>query len=130
MALDPRARTTCSHLTAVQAAHRRQVVDASGVRVVAVAEHGDIDHVRWRRILPDLSIDAGELDPLVEPAANPVVAAVCQTMGAYVVARIVLVQLSGQASEEFQIKAGGTNATPPSRRYRVRQAVLPRSARA
>jgi hypothetical protein len=32
--------------------------------------------VRRRRILPDLGIDAGEVDLFLEPTANPVVAAV------------------------------------------------------
>jgi len=44
--------------------------------VVAVAEHGDIDQVRRRRVLPDLAIDADEIDVLVEPAAGPVGASV------------------------------------------------------
>jgi hypothetical protein len=46
------------------------------VRVVAVTEYGDIDQVRRRRVLPDLDIDASEVDLLVKPAANPVVAGV------------------------------------------------------
>ena len=46
------------------------------MRVVAVAEHGGIDQVRGRRILPDLGIDAGKVDPLVKPAADPIVAGV------------------------------------------------------
>jgi hypothetical protein len=46
------------------------------VRVVAIAEHSDVDHVRWRRIVPDLGIDALQVDPPVEPAADPVIAAV------------------------------------------------------
>jgi hypothetical protein len=46
------------------------------VRVIAVAEHGDVDQVRRRRILPDLGIDALKIDPLVEPAADPIVAGV------------------------------------------------------
>jgi hypothetical protein len=54
----------------------REIGDAGGVCVVAVAEDGDIDHVRRHRILPDLGIDALEVDPLVEPAADPVVATV------------------------------------------------------
>jgi hypothetical protein len=41
------------------------------VCVVAVAGHGDIDQVCRRRILPDLGIDAGEVDFLVEPVADP-----------------------------------------------------------
>jgi hypothetical protein len=53
-----------------------EVADAGGVGVVAVAEHGDIDQVRGRRILPDLGIDAGKVDPLVKPAADPIVAGV------------------------------------------------------
>ena len=51
------------------------------MRVVAVAEHGDIDQVRRRRILPDLGIDAGEVDPLIEPSADPVIAAVGNEVG-------------------------------------------------
>jgi hypothetical protein len=46
------------------------------VCIVAVAEHGDIDQVRRRRILPDLGIDALQIDFLVEPTADPVIAAV------------------------------------------------------
>src|SRR5215472_16066843 len=46
------------------------------VGVVAVAEHGDIHHVRRRRIFPDLGIDAGEVDLLIEAAADPVIAAI------------------------------------------------------
>ena len=46
------------------------------MRVVAIAEYGDIDQVRRRRILPDLGIDTGEIDPLVEPAADPIIAAI------------------------------------------------------
>ena len=46
------------------------------MRVVTVAVYGDIDQVRRRRILPDLGIDAGEVDPLVEPAADPFVAGI------------------------------------------------------
>jgi hypothetical protein len=47
------------------------------VRVVAVAEHGDIDQVRRRRpILPDLGIDVAEVDLFVEPTAGPVLASV------------------------------------------------------
>jgi len=46
------------------------------VRVVAVAEYGDIDQVCRRRILPDLGVDAGEVDPLIEPSADPVIAAI------------------------------------------------------
>src|SRR5436305_4498199 len=53
-----------------------EVADAGGVRVVAVAEHGNIYKVRRRGILPDLGIDAGEVDPLVEPASEPVIACV------------------------------------------------------
>ena len=53
-----------------------EVADAGGVRVVAVAEHGDIDQVRRRRTLPDLGIDPGEVDPLVELAADPIVAGI------------------------------------------------------
>jgi hypothetical protein len=46
------------------------------VRVVAVAEHGDIDQVRRRRILPDLGIDVAEVDLFVEPTAGPLLAGV------------------------------------------------------
>ena len=46
------------------------------MRVIAVAEDGDINQVRWRRILPDLAIDATEVDLFVEPTANPVFAGV------------------------------------------------------
>jgi hypothetical protein len=53
-----------------------EITDAGGVRVVAVAEHRDINQVRRRRILPDLAINASEVDPLVKPAANPVIAGV------------------------------------------------------
>src|ERR1700722_10781336 len=49
------------------------VADARGVGVVAVTEHGDVDQVRRRRILPDLAIDARQVDLLVKPAANSVV---------------------------------------------------------
>jgi hypothetical protein len=53
-----------------------EVADAGGVRVVAVAEYGDIDQMRRRRILSDLSTGAGEVDPLVEPATDPIVTGV------------------------------------------------------
>ena len=53
-----------------------EIADAGGVRVVAVAEYGDIDQVRRRGIFPDLAIDATEVDPLVKPAANSVIARV------------------------------------------------------
>ena len=46
------------------------------MRVVAVAEHGDIDQVRRRRILPDLGIDVAEVDLFVEPTAGPLLAGV------------------------------------------------------
>ena len=46
------------------------------MRVVAVAKHRDIDQVCGRRVLPDRGIDAGEVDPLVEPPADPIVACV------------------------------------------------------
>ena len=46
------------------------------MRVVAVAEYGDIDHERRHRISPGLGIDALEIDLLVEPTADPVIAAV------------------------------------------------------
>jgi hypothetical protein len=35
-----------------------------GVRVVAVAEHRDIDEVSRRGILPDLGVDVRQIDPL------------------------------------------------------------------
>src|SRR6516162_2749921 len=57
-----------------------EVANAGGVRVVAVAEHGYIDHVRGCRILPDLGIDARQVDPLVEPAVDPIVASVGNKM--------------------------------------------------
>ena len=53
-----------------------EIANAGRVRVVAVAEPGDIDQVRRRRILLDLGIDPGEVDPLVEPAADPIVAGI------------------------------------------------------
>jgi hypothetical protein len=46
------------------------------VRVVAVAEHGDVDQAPRRRILLDLGVDAREVDLLVDPAADPIVAGV------------------------------------------------------
>jgi hypothetical protein len=46
------------------------------VRIIAVAEHGNIDQVCRRRILPDLGIDAGEVDSFVEPLSDPFVARV------------------------------------------------------
>jgi hypothetical protein len=46
------------------------------VRVIAVAEDGDIDQVRRCRILPDLGVDAGEVDPFVESMADPFIAGV------------------------------------------------------
>jgi hypothetical protein len=46
------------------------------MRVVAVAKHRDIDQVCGRRVLPDRGIDAGEVDPLVEPPADSIVAGV------------------------------------------------------
>jgi hypothetical protein len=53
------------------------MADAAGMRVVAVAEHGDIDQVsRPYGILSDLTIDAREVDPLVEPTSGPLVAGV------------------------------------------------------
>jgi hypothetical protein len=51
------------------------------VRVVAIAEHGHIDHVRRRCILPDLGTDAGEVDPFVEPMSDPVVAGIGYEVG-------------------------------------------------
>jgi hypothetical protein len=46
------------------------------VRVVAVAERGNIYQVRRDRILPNLGIDVGEVDPFVEPVSHPFVAGV------------------------------------------------------
>jgi hypothetical protein len=46
------------------------------VRVVAVAEHGNIDQVSRRRSLPNLGIDSGEVDPFVQPVSDPFVAGV------------------------------------------------------
>ena len=46
------------------------------MRVIAVAEHGDIDQVRRRRILPDLGIDVVEVDLFVEPVARSLLAGV------------------------------------------------------
>ena len=59
----------------------REIADVGGVRVVAIAEHGHIEQVCRRRILPDLGIDAGEVDLLVEPAADRVVTAVGNEVG-------------------------------------------------
>jgi hypothetical protein len=53
-----------------------EVPDVGGVRIVAVAEHGDIDQMCRCGILPDLAIDAGDVDPLVEPMADVVVAGI------------------------------------------------------
>ena len=50
--------------------------DAGGVRIIGVAEHRDIDQVSRRLILPDLGIDACKIDPLVKPAADPIVTAI------------------------------------------------------
>jgi hypothetical protein len=47
-----------------------EIADTGGMRVVAVAEHGDIDQARLYGILPDLTIDASEVDPLVEPTSG------------------------------------------------------------
>src|SRR5215472_809123 len=70
----------------------RKIANAGGVRVVAVAEYGDIDQMRRRHIFPDLGIDTGEVDLLVEPAADPVVSAVGNEVGEaadeFVVARL------------------------------------------
>ena len=52
-----------------------EAADVGGVRVVAVAEHGDVEQMRRHRISPDLGIDAGEINLLVQPAADPVAAA-------------------------------------------------------
>jgi hypothetical protein len=43
-----------------------EVAGAGRMRVVAVTEHGDVDQVRRRRVLPYLAIHAGEVDLLVE----------------------------------------------------------------
>src|SRR5580700_10788887 len=53
-----------------------KVANAGGVRVVAVAEYGDIDQVRRRRILPDLGVDVAEVDLFFEPTAGPLLASV------------------------------------------------------
>jgi hypothetical protein len=50
-------------------------------RVVAVAEHGNIYQVRRRCILPYLGVDAGEVDPFVEPMSDPFVAGVSNEVG-------------------------------------------------
>jgi hypothetical protein len=47
-----------------------EIADARGVRVVAVAEHRDINQTRRRRILPGLGIDASEVDLLVKPTST------------------------------------------------------------
>ena len=69
-----------------------KITDAGGVRIIAVAEHRDIDQVRWRRILPDLGIDASEVDLLVKPTANPVLGCVgnevWETADVFVVSRL------------------------------------------
>jgi hypothetical protein len=36
--------------------------------------------VHWRRILPDLAIDASEVDPLVKPSADPIIATIGDEM--------------------------------------------------
>ena len=46
------------------------------VCVSSLSQNTDIDQVRRGRILPYLAINASEVDPLVKPAANPVVACV------------------------------------------------------
>ena len=45
-----------------------------GVRVVAVAEHRDIDEVSRRGTLSDLGVDVRQIDPLINPAPDPVFA--------------------------------------------------------
>jgi hypothetical protein len=50
------------------------------MRVVAVAEHGNVDQVRRRWFLPDLGIDALQVDFLVKPLPNPIIAAVSNEM--------------------------------------------------
>jgi hypothetical protein len=47
-----------------------------GVRVVAVAEHRDIDEVSRRGTLPDLGVDVRQIDPLINPAPDPVFAGI------------------------------------------------------
>jgi hypothetical protein len=46
------------------------------VRVVAVAEHRDIDEVSRRGTLPDLGVDVRQIDPLINPAPDPVFAGI------------------------------------------------------
>ena len=71
------------------------------MRVVAVAEYGEIDQVRRRRVLPDLGIDASEVDLLVKPVANPVVAGVSnevrEAADVFVFARFQLPQITSMA---------------------------------
>jgi hypothetical protein len=47
-----------------------------GVRVVAVAEHRDIDEVNRRDILPDLGVNVRQIDPLINPVPDPVLAGI------------------------------------------------------
>ena len=51
------------------------------MRVIAVAEHGNIYQVRRRCILPYLGVNAGEVDPFVEPRSDPFVAGVSNEVG-------------------------------------------------
>src|SRR5580704_9189548 len=53
-----------------------EITDAGGVSIIAVAEHGDIDQVRRRHILPDLGVDVAEVDLFFEPTAGPLLASV------------------------------------------------------
>jgi hypothetical protein len=46
------------------------------VRVVAVAEHRDIDEVSRRGILPDLGVDVRQIDSLINPGPDPVFAGI------------------------------------------------------
>src|SRR5215471_13265613 len=46
------------------------------MRIVAVAEHRDVDRVRRRGVLPDHGINAREVDLLVEPFPDPIVAGI------------------------------------------------------
>src|SRR5690349_13059471 len=53
-----------------------EITDAGSVRVVAIPEHGHIDQVRRRRILPDLGVHAHKVDLFVKPSADPVLAGI------------------------------------------------------
>ena len=51
-----------------------EVADAGRMRIIAVAEHGDVGQMHRCGILPNLGVDAGEVDLLVEPSSHPIVA--------------------------------------------------------